>query len=354
MEPDTYPASAQAVPLPSIWERPKGLARERFSAIKGVQSRVSATLINMKRSVAAALLFSPLLAACMSQAETALPPRVTLSGVGHEGQALNNCGPVTAKIVLGYYGTKISQAQAAQALKDNSRDVEVSTQELAAYLEKQGLRTVIRYAGTPAQVRALVAARLPVVVQQRLKVGDNTSHFRTVYAYTPDSFTASDSLLGAKLTLAESRFTELWNYYNGEYLLAYPAAREGEVKAILGRDWDEQANWTRLRDEMGTRTQKGGASAFEWWGLGQARLALGQNAEAAQAFDRAVEIGVPLQYHWYRQGALLAWNRTGQTAKTRELAARILKQQPGIKEIEAALNGAGAEAASAVQSSTGQ
>ncbi|WP_133161720.1 C39 family peptidase [Deinococcus koreensis] len=160
----------------------------------------------MKRSVVAALLLSPALAACLSRAEAAPPARVTLSGVGHEGQALNNCGPVTAKIILGYYGTRVTQAQAAQALKDDSRDVEVSTQELAAYLERQGLNTVIRYAGTQAQVRALVAAKLPVIVQQRLKVGDNTSHFRTVYAYTPESFTASDSLLGARLTLSESRF----------------------------------------------------------------------------------------------------------------------------------------------------
>lgn len=321
------------------------MARTRFSAAKRARGRAWATLFDMKRSLAAALLLSPVLAACLGRAEAAPPPRVTLSGVGHEGQALNNCGPVTAKIILGYYGTRVTQAQAAQALKDDSRDVEVSTQELAAYLERQGLNTVIRYAGTPAQVRALVAAKLPVIVQQRLKVGDNTSHFRTVYAYTPETFTASDSLLGARLTLSESRFQELWNYYNGEYLLAYPPAREAEVRAILGRDWDERANWTRLRDEMTARTQKAGASAFDWWGLGQARLALGQSAEAAQAFDRAVEIGVPLQYHWYRQGALLAWNRTGQAAKTREIATRILKQQPGIKEVQAALDGAGAEKA---------
>lgn len=291
----------------------------------------------MKRLLLATILLGASLTACSSQAEAALPASLTLSGVGHEPQELNNCGPVTASIVLGYHGRKVTQAQAAAALKDHSKDVEVSTQEVAAYLERNGLKTLIRYAGTPGQVRALVAAKIPVVVQQRLKVGDNTAHFRTVYGYTPQGFVSSDSLLGPKLSLTEGRFLELWDYYNREYLVAYPPQREAEVKAILGKDWDGAANWARLRDEMAARTQKGTATAFDWWGLGQARLALGQAQEAAQAFDRAVQIGVPLQYHWYRQGAMLAWNRTGQAEKTRDIGQRILARQPGIKEVEALL-----------------
>lgn len=297
----------------------------------------------MKRMAGVTLLCSALLAACSSEAQGALPGSVTLSGVGHANQGLNNCGPVTASVILGYYGQRVTQVQAAAALKDGPRDVEVSTQEVAAYLERNGLNTVIRYAGTPELLKALLAARLPVVVQQRLKNGDNTAHFRTVYAYSAQGFTSSDSLLGPKLTLSEGRFRDLWDYYNGEYLLAYPPSREADVRRLLGRDWDETANWTRLRDDMTARTQNPGATAFDWWGLGQARLALGQPQQAAQAFDRAVQIGVPLQYHWYRQGALTAWNRTGQGQKTRELAQRILAQQPGIKEIESALAQATAE-----------
>ncbi|WP_157445192.1 C39 family peptidase [Deinococcus actinosclerus] len=297
----------------------------------------------MKRIALVSLLLAPALGACMSEAQTARPASLTLSGVGHDNQALNNCGPVTASVVLGYHGRKVTQAQAAAALKDGPNDVEVSTQEVAAYLERQGLRTVIRYGGTPELLRVLIAAKLPVVVQQRLKDGDNTAHFRTVYGYSAQGLTSSDSLLGAKLTHSEAQFEALWNYYNGEYLLAYPASREADVRRLLGRDWDEAANWTRLRDEMQARTRKGGATAFDWWGLGQARLALGQPQDAAQAFDRAVQIGVPLQYHWYRQGALLAWNRTGQAERTREIAQRILAQQPGIKEIEALLAQANAD-----------
>lgn len=297
----------------------------------------------MKRIVLAALLLPSTLAACSSEAQTARPASVNLKGVGHDDQALNNCGPVTASVVLGYHGTQVTQAQAAAALKDGPNDVEVSTQEVAAYLERQGLRTVIRYGGTPDLLRNLLAAELPVVVQQRLKGGDDTAHFRTVYGFSAQGFTSSDSLLGAQHTLNEDTFVNLWDYYNGEYLLAYPASREADVRAILGKDWDEKANWNRLRSDMQARTGKGGATAFDWWGLGQANLALGQPQEAARAFDQAVKIGVPLQYHWYRQGALLAWNRTGQGERTREIARRILDQQPGIKEIEAVLAQANAE-----------
>jgi tetratricopeptide (TPR) repeat protein len=294
----------------------------------------------MKRSLPLALIVGMGLSACSSQAEKVLPSSVILTGVGHDGQALNNCGPVTASVVLGYHGKTVTQAQAAAVLKDDAQDVEVSTAEVAAYLERHGLNTLIRYAGTPRQVRAFLAAKLPVVVQQRLKEGDNTAHFRTVYAYTQEGFTSSDSLLGAQHTLTEKAFQALWSYYNGEYLVAYPPERAREVQAILGEDWNEQANWARLRDEMTLLTENDTATAFDWWGLGQAHLSLGDPAAAARAFDRAVQIGVPLQYHWYRQGALLAWNRTGQPEKTRAVAQQILRQQPGIKEIEAALQDA--------------
>ena len=52
-----------------------------------------------------ALLVIPALAACTSQAQAALPARLSLSGVGYEAQGFNNCGPVTAKVILGYHGT---------------------------------------------------------------------------------------------------------------------------------------------------------------------------------------------------------------------------------------------------------
>lgn len=282
----------------------------------------------------ALLLLPTLLAGCVSQREGGLPPQVTLKNVGHEHQALNNCGPVNAMIVLNYHGHGLTQAQAARALKDSPQDVEVSTREVADYLETFGLKTLIRYGGDLNVIRSLLVQELPVIVQQRLEPGDDTAHFRTVYAYSPDGLVASDPLRGADLRLSNDTFIDLWNYYNGEYLVVYPPEREADVQAALGRDWEEQTNWQQLLKKSRTQTRENPDDAFAWWGQGAAQLALGQEEKAAQAFDRAVEAGVPLQYYWYRQEAFEAWNQTSQHQKTLSLTEKVLAQQPGIKEVE--------------------
>ena len=274
-----------------------------------------------------------LLTGCTLRTERELPERVTLSRVGYEPQRLNNCGPVNAMLLLNYFGHKVTQAQAERALKDPGFDVQVSTHEIAAYLHSFGLRTQIRYAGDLEVIRALLIRDIPIMVQQRLIDGDDTAHFRTVYAYEPGSVTSSDPLRGPKLTLNDEEFIDLWNYYNGEYLVAYPPEREDDVRAALGHDWEQDANWEHLIDQSRQQLEKEPDNAFAWWGLATAQLALGQVQEAAQGFDRAVEAGASLQYFWYRQEAFEAWNQAGERYKTVSIAEQILAEQPGIKEV---------------------
>ncbi|GGL90461.1 hypothetical protein GCM10010840_30640 [Deinococcus aerolatus] len=131
----------------------------------------------------------PLLAGlALGGGAAALPSNVTLKNVRHEYQGPDNCAPVTALTVLGYHGTRVTQAAAAAAMKDYPGDPQVSSLELAAYLGRFGLRSVIRYAGDPDVLRELVSRGFPVVVQQRLRAGSNVAHFRTVYGYSGGSF----------------------------------------------------------------------------------------------------------------------------------------------------------------------
>ncbi|WP_244898033.1 C39 family peptidase [Deinococcus indicus] len=91
---------------------------------------------------------------------------------------------MTALTVLGYHGTRVSQTQAAEAMKDYRSDPQVTSLELADYLGRFGLRSVIRYAGDAEVLRELVSRGFPVVLQQRLRAGSNVAHFRTVYGYS--------------------------------------------------------------------------------------------------------------------------------------------------------------------------
>lgn len=264
---------------------------------------------------------------------SALPAAVTLENIRHEQQGPDNCGPVTALTILGYHGTRVTQGQAVSALKDSPRDPQVTSLELAAYFGQYGLRSMIRSAGTPELIRSLVARGLPVVVQQRLHARSNVAHFRTVYGYRSGRFLTSDPLRGPALWLTEAEFRHLWHYYNGEYLIAYPASRQAEVYAVLGGDVRAATNWQRLK-ALATRNASAQPNdPYHWWGLGKANLRLGNVKAATENFDRAVALGVPTLYFLYRQEAFEAWTQAGHHAKTLKYASRALKIDPNSKEL---------------------
>lgn len=263
----------------------------------------------------------------------AAPASVTLKNIRHEYQGPDNCAPVTALSILGYYGTQVTQTQAAGAMKDYRGDPQVTSLELAAYLGRFGLRSVIRYAGDAEVLRELVSRGFPVVVQQRLRPGSNVVHFRTVYGYSAGRFLISDSIRGPSLSLSTAELQDLWRYYNGEYLVAYPPGKEGLVRAALGEDFDLTANWQHAKRHGEEDVKARPNDPYAWWGLAKANLRLGNVKLAAQQFDRAVQIGVPTMYYLYRQEAFEAWTRSGEHEKTLRLTTRALKSYPRSKEL---------------------
>ncbi|MFD1734417.1 C39 family peptidase [Deinococcus malanensis] len=263
----------------------------------------------------------------------AAPASVTLKNIRHEHQGPDNCAPVTAMTLLGYYGTRVTQAQAAEAMKDSRGDPQVTSLELAAYLGRFGLRSVIRYAGDAGVLRELVSRGFPVVLQQRLKVGSNVAHFRTVYGYSAGRFLISDPLLGPSLSLSTAELERLWQYYNGEYMVAYPPAREAQVQAALGNDFDLLSNWQHARQHGMEDVKVRPNDPYAWWGLAKANLRLGNIQVATTQFDRAVSLGVPTIYYLYRQEAFEAWTKAGQHQKTLEWTTRALKAYPESKEL---------------------
>ena len=261
--------------------------------------------------------------------------RMTDIPAAHVYQKLNNCGPVTAKMVLASYGKTVTQVQAAGALKDGPNDRNVSVDELAHYLSGFGLRTVHRRAGTPGQVRALVQAGFPVILHQQMKLTDDIGHFRVAYAGAPGAVTFADSYLGPRLRLSDKDLNTLWQPYNGEYLVAYPPGREAELAAVLGDDWQRRHNLLHLERETRARVQMDPEDTYAWLGLGVARAALGAPNGAADAFYRAQKLGLPDKQYWYQQDALVAWNRVGRYDLTLRVAGRVLKGYPDSKELGA-------------------
>ncbi|CAM3436864.1 C39 family peptidase [Deinococcus saxicola] len=269
----------------------------------------------------------------LTASAAAAPASANLQNIRHEYQGPDNCAPVTALTVLGYHGTRVTQASAASAMKDYPGDPQVSSLELAAYLGRFGLHSVIRYAGDSDVLRELVSRGFPVVVQQRLKPGSNVAHFRTVYGYSGGSFLLSDPLRGPALRLSSAEMTELWRFYNGEYLVAYPPAREGEVRAAMGDDFNATANWRHALMHGEEDVKARPSDPYAWWGLAKATLRLGDAETAAEQFDRAVNLGVPTIYYLYRQEAFEAWTQAGWHTRTLQITGRALDAWPKSKEL---------------------
>lgn len=257
--------------------------------------------------------------------------------LGFEYQRLNNCGPVSAKMTLSLYGVDLAQADVAAALKRTRADRNVTTPELAAYLERFGLLTVRRWLITPALTRRLIAAGFPVILHQTQKPGDDIGHFRVAHAFDGAAVLSGDSMFGPRTRHSERDFTRLSRPYNGEYLIAYQVKQSKLLERVLGADWGRVGNLKRLETVSAARVKADSSDAYAWWGLGQARLYKGLSRTAAPAFKEAARLGLPAKHLWYQQDALEAWNRVGWYALTVDYATRALRAYPTSAELNTQL-----------------
>jgi Peptidase_C39 like family len=261
-------------------------------------------------------------------AQTSVP-----GNLGFEYQRLNNCGPMSAKMTLSLYGFTLRQADVAAALKGTPTDRNVTTPEMAAYLERFGLKTVRRWLITPALTRRLVAAGFPVILHQTQTSKDDIGHFRVAHAFDKTNVYSGDSMFGPRTRHPDADFARLSQPYNGEYLLAYKPDQARTLERVLGADWDRNANLARLETVSKARIKVAPRDAFAWWGLGQSRLYRGSSRTAAPAFREAARLRLPKKHYWYQQDALDAWNRVGWYELTRTQVSKALGAYPSSAEL---------------------
>lgn len=261
-------------------------------------------------------------------AQTSVPGKL-----GFEYQRLNNCGPMSAKMTLSLYGVDLPQADVAAALKRTRADRNVTTPELAAYLQRFGLLTVRRWLITPALTRRLIAAGFPVILHQTQKPGDDIGHFRVAHAFDGTTILSGDSMFGPRTRHSERDFTRLSQPYNGEYLIAYRPKQARLLERVLGTDWGRVSNLNRLEVLSAARIKAVPSDAYAWWGLGQARLFKGLSRTAASAFKESAQLGLPAKHLWYQQEALEAWNRVGWYKLTVDYATRALRSYSTSAEL---------------------
>jgi hypothetical protein len=262
---------------------------------------------------------------------------VLLTGAKQEYQLWNNCGPATLSMNLSFYGWPGSQVEAAKFLKPDQEDKNVSPDQMAEFARSAGFNALLRVNGTTELIKTLLRAGVPVLIEKGFEPEADLGwmgHYELIVGFNDEQqeFIAMDSYTGPYQAVPYAEFEKYWRQFNRTYLAIYPNEKAEQVQSILSTQLDEAAVWA---GSLATAQQEAAASPddpFAWFNLGSSYTALQDWPNAATAYDRARQLGLPWRMPWYQFGWFDAYLRTGRYDDVLALADTVLKLTPNIEE----------------------
>jgi len=271
----------------------------------------------------------------------------TLTGLRHEHQAWNNCGPATLTMLLSYWGCERTQQDAAPVLKPDPDDKNVSPWEMTSYVRDLGFQAITRVNGDLERLKALLRAGFPVIVETWYvrDASDQLGHYRLIVGYddAAQQFATYDSLHGPDIPIGYRELDELWRVFNRLYLVAYTPERWDALAAILGPDLEDAAMYRRAlevaRSEAANQPSDCVAYAdcadwvtFSWFNVGSSLNALGNHPEAVMAYDKARQLGLHYRMLWYQFGPYESYYQVGRYEDVITLADATLATARNLEE----------------------
>ncbi len=279
---------------------------------------------------------------------TPLPETVQLTGVRHERQFWNNCGPANLAMALSYWGWDGDQRDTARVLKPNPRDKNVMPYEMEAFVEDHtGLLAVVRVGGDLDLLRSFLAAGFPVLIEKGFDVPGKEwmGHYQVLTGYDDQTqqFTTQDSYVGPDYQISYAYVETYWRHFNHLYLVIYPPDRAEEVMTLLGPQADETANYQYAADLASEEIHTLSSAReqfFAWFNRGTNLVRLRDYAGAANAYDNAfllqpsIPAGLrPWRILWYQTGPYFAYFFTGRYREVVDLATQTLHiPEPVLEE----------------------
>ncbi len=261
-----------------------------------------------------------------------LPASYRMSGFTYHAQWWNNCGPATLTTTLSHFGYTDDQGRAANWLKPNSEDKNVSPWQMVQFVNSQvpelPVYALLRYGGTLDTLKLLVANDFPVIIEAgydppRAAQGW-MGHYLLVYGYDDVSqqIYTHDSYDGEGLPYSYSHIQEFWQHFNYTYIVVYESGREPELLQLLGADADPVANLYNAYDRARLEASADQNDNFAWHNMGSNLVLLAQAEpdQSAQfyewaevAFDQAINTGegLPWRMLWYQFGVYEAYLARG-------------------------------------------
>jgi tetratricopeptide (TPR) repeat protein len=287
----------------------------------------------------ASLTQTPFPTATPTISTTPLPESVSLSGIRHEWQSFNNCGPANLSMALSYWGWSGDQSDTRAYLRPHPDDYNVMPEEMLAFVETQtDLKALLRFGGDLDLLKRLVAAGFPVILEKGLHPSDDwwMGHYVVVSGYDDawGRLITQDSLVMADYPIPYADVEQRWwRDFNYLYLVIYPPEREADLLALLGPQADGEHNLRHALEIATHETQilSGRDLFFAWYNKGSSLAALGEYRLAADAFDQAFAVYQsisekerPWRMGWYQVGPYQAYYHTGRYQDVINLANTTL------------------------------
>lgn len=277
-------------------------------------------------------------------------PAVALSGITHEWQTLNNCGPTVLAMNFSYYGVNLDAQTIAQVLRPNPDDENVRSDELARYAIEQGFQAVLQVNGNADQLRLFLSNGIPVIIEtwesdSSAGISDGFAHFRLVTGYDDANqhWIVYDSYIQRALVNPQGAYQgmyvdyteadQLWRIMNRKYVVMYKPEQAPIVQSILGDNLTNATMWQRALAQAQTELNQQPTDPFAWFNYGSSLYALNQLNEAVSAFQKAAALGLPARMYWYQYEPLEADYATGRFADLIQLADANLANATGIEEL---------------------
>jgi hypothetical protein len=323
----TQPAPSYTPPPPAATPLP---------AVAEVVVTQPATATNTPLLTATAAAPTPAATATPAVAVQPIQPATLLTGIVHERQGWNNCGPTTLKMYLQYYGRSDTQKEIAAFTKPNWDDKNVSPQQLTTYAANAGMGTLVRHNGTLDHLKLLLSNGLPVMIESGFVTPSGKEgwmgHYKLLIGYDEQQFTFMDSYNGPDQKITFAAVDVDWQAFNRLYLIVYPPDKEEVVRAIVGDDMDDATMYTRAVQRAQEEIKANPQNAFAQHNLGTSLNGLGQYTPAAEAFDKARMIGLPWRMLWYQFGPYVAYLQVGRYNEVIALADATLSQVNDLEE----------------------
>jgi Peptidase_C39 like family len=268
---------------------------------------------------------------------TPLPSAVSLDPPAWEKQDWNNCGPATLAETLRYYGWQGDQFDISNLVKPDRGDKNVNVDELVDYVRTQAgwLDADYRVGGTLETLKRFIAAGFPIVIEKGLVLSPNdggggwAGHYLLLTGYDDAQgvFIGQDTNPisgGANRQVTYQDLDSGWEAFNRVYLFVYLPNQQAAIDALLGPDVDPDQNRQQALAAAQQAIERDPNDAFAWFNSGTNLVYFERYAEAANAFDTALKLGLPWRFTRYQFGPYIAYFNQGRFQDVIDLATATL------------------------------